>query len=933
LADVCGNCRFENTTDSQYCVRCGTALTRFPPGRPDGGEGKALNLSEELRSAPGREILPGDLIAGRYRVIEPLGESPIGRVYKVFDTVVNITVALRLIDPHLTADQRAFERLRTELKAARAIAHKNIGRMYDLDREESRCFITMEYVAGDNLKSVIGMMKQLSVVAALGIAGQVCEGLAEGHRLGVVHGDIKPSNIIIEREGNVKIMDFGLAQTLGAGDPSGAGGFLGNPDYMSPEKIEGATIDPRSDIYALGVVLFEMLTGRRPLEGATGPETALKHRHEPPPDPREINPRIPDDLGAVILKCLNKETRERFQSASELASVLGRIVERLAAEAQPRRRTSRPGLAQAGSGLRKAGPLAAALAVVIIAASLAIFLIWRGRSAAPHDTPVLVILPFENLGASEDEYFADGIGEEITNRLAALQGLAVISRTSAVQYKKSAKTIRQIGEELGVDYVLEGSVRWDRRAGGEGRIRIVPKLIRVSNETQVWSETYDRDLANIFTMQAEIAEEIARELDVALLEPERRALREKPTENMRAYDILLRQIEQFTQAYLRQDLRLYEEIASQLEKAVELDPDFVQAHLYLHSLHLHVYEAGIDQSKDRLRRARDALDRALKLEPGSPEVQAALAKHYSVAYEANERALGIYEWIIRVRPNFPPSDLASLQMRLGRWNEAIANYERAFALNPRVADNAHVLGRLYALFGKYGESERWFERALAIWPDQYYSKLGLARLPVLAKGDTQESRARLDQLPPHRLTEYNWFLLGLLERNYDGVLLRLAASPYDLFAEANFYIPIDLAYATAYYYKKLSPSMTAYAERARQHLDKALAENPEDSRYHASLGLAYAYLGRKEDAVREGRRAIELYPISRNAFEAPRGYWNLAAICTISGEYEEAVRQLEHLMSVPCGNTYSPAILRIDPQWDPLRARSDFQALLKAESK
>jgi serine/threonine-protein kinase len=272
-------------------------------------------------------------------------------------------------------------------------------------------------------------------------------------------------------------------------------------------------------------------------------------------------------------------------------------------------------------------------------------------------------------------------------------------------------------------------------------------------------------------------------------------------------------------------------------------------------------------------------------------------------------------------------------MRLGKWNEAIANYEKAFLLNPRVADNAHLLGRLYALIGRYEESERWFERALGIWPGQYYSRLGLARLPVLARGDTQEGRARLEKLSPHRLTEYNWFLLGLLERNFDGVLTRLAASAYDYFAEANFYIPIDLAYATAYHYKKLDPSMIAYTEKARHLLEKALAESPEDSRYHASLGLAYAYLGRKEEAVREGRRAIELYPMSRNAFEAPRGFWNLAAIYTIAGEYEEAVRQLEYLMSVPCGNTYSPALLRIDPQWDPLRAYPRFQALLKAQSK
>ena len=880
-----------------------------------------------------REILPGDLIAGRYRVIEILGESRKGRVYKVLDTVVNINVALRLIEPRLAAGRRMFERIGAELKTARSIAHKNVGRIYDLDKEDGSWFITMECVEGEDLKSMVGMMKQLSVRAALGIARQVCEGLAEGHRLGVVHQDIKPANIVIEREGNAKIMDFGLAQSLRLSAPPEAEGFIGTPAYMSPEQFEQPAVDRRSDIYSLGVVLFEMLTGRRPLEGATDPETALKHKHEPPPDPREFNPRIPNDLSAAILKCLKKDSRERFQTASELAAELSRIEESLSGVARPRRRRSLLGRESIKKRFLKPWPLATAVSVIIVAAGVTLFLTWRGRSAPPPKMPLLVVLPFENSGSSEDEYFVDGISDEITARLAMLQGLGVISRTSAIQYKKTAKTINQIGEELGVDYVLEGSVRWDRKGERKGRIRVTPQLIRVSDDVHIWSRTFDQELADIFSLQAEIAEEIAKELDIALLEPERESIRARPTKNLTAYDIFLRQLKAYNQAYLQQDIHMYEQIGSQLDRAIELDSDFIQAYLFLYRLNILVYNAGIDQSKERLRRAKDALDRALRLQPGMPEVQACLANYYSVAYEAHEPALGIYEWILRVRPSFPRSSLAGIQVRLGKWNEAIANLERAFVLDPRVADNAHILGRLYALVGKYEESERWFERALAIWPDQYYSKLGLARLPVLARGDVREGRARLDQLPPHRLTEYNWFLLGLLERNYDGVLTRLAGSPYDYFAEANFYIPIDLAYASVYYYKKSSSSMTAAAEKARRILEEALAGSPEDSRYHASLGLAYAYLGRGEEAVREGQRAIELYPMSRNAFEAPRGYWNLAAICTVSGEYKEAVRQLENLMSIACGNIYSAALLRIDPQWDPLRDRADFQALLKAGSK
>ncbi|MFB0566111.1 MAG: tetratricopeptide repeat protein, partial [Candidatus Aminicenantaceae bacterium] len=571
-------------------------------------------------------------------------------------------------------------------------------------------------------------------------------------------------------------------------------------------------------------------------------------------------------------------------------------------------------------------------AVVLVAASAFLYLGREGPVVPSSEVKMLVVLPFENLGSQEDEYFADGLTEELTNRLSYLHGLGVISRTSAKQYKETPKTIKQIGEELGVDYVLEGTVRWNRIGGGESRVRVTPQLIRVSDDTHLWSERYDRVLEDIFSVQSEIAEEVIKQLDITVLGPERKALYEKPTANLEAYDYYLRAAEHWTLGYLNQDANENEKAIELLQKAVELDSSFTLAYLFLTHIHSHMYAVGIDRTEERLAKSRYALDRALALEPDLPEVQLALGSYYVRAFQDYDRALEIFKSVQRARPNIPPSFLGFIQTRQGKWEEAIANYEKAFKLHPRSSDLAHILGRRYAWIGKYEKSEEWFNRALSIYPDLYYSKLGKARLPMLSSGDTKQSRILIGALPHHILTDYNWFILGILERNFDEVLDRLASTPYDTFAEAHFYIPVDLAFASVYHAMKDLSSMNTHADLARIHLERALGERPEDTRLHATLGLAYAYLGRKNEAIREGIRAVDLYPVIQDAFEGPRYILNLARIYSVVGEYEKAIVQLEHLMSIPCGNNISVHFLRLDPQWDPLRKYPRFQRLFEEKS-
>ena len=311
MAIHCPKCQFDNTSDSKFCKECGTHL----PSIED------IDVTATIE-APKEKLTTGSTFAGRYQIIEELGKGGMGRVYKVLDKEVNAKVALKLIKPEIAKDKKTIERFRNELKVARDIAHKNVCRMYHLGKEKGAYYITMEYVSGEDLKSFIRRSGIISVGKAISIANQVCEGLSEAHRLGVIHRDLKPQNIMIDKEGNVRIMDFGIARSLRAKGITGSGVMIGTPNYMSPEQVDGKETDQRSDIYSLGVILYEMVTGRAPFEGDTALSIAVKHKTEAPDDPRKYNEQLSEELCQIILKCLEKDKDIRFQNAGELRKAL-----------------------------------------------------------------------------------------------------------------------------------------------------------------------------------------------------------------------------------------------------------------------------------------------------------------------------------------------------------------------------------------------------------------------------------------------------------------------------------------------------------------------------------------------------------------------------------------------------------------------------------
>jgi serine/threonine protein kinase len=920
----CPKCHFENPEGSSFCGKCAAPLPSL----------------EEISASPTRtlekaldELTRGTTFAARYEVIEELGSGGMGNVYRAFDKKIEEEIALKLIRPEISSDKKTIERFRNELKVARKIAHRNVCKMYDLGEEEDTHYITMEYVPGQSLKGMIGMMGQLSAGQAVFIARQVCEGLDEAHRLGVVHRDLKPSNIIIDKEGNAHIMDFGIARSLKAEGITGAGKIIGTPEYMSPEQVDGKEADHRSDIYSLGVILYEMTTGRLPFEGDSPLSIALKHKTERPLDPSQYNAQIPEDLSQLILRCMNKDKEKRYQDAKGLLSELIRIeegistVEKIMLDRKP---TSSKEMTVT---IKKPWMMILVLFAVAVMIGVAILYLISRKPVPVLEKKMLVVLPFVNLGPSEDEYFADGLTEEITSRLSALHGLGVISRTSARMYKDTDKTIKQIGEDLGVDYVLEGSVRWDRTPDGRGRVRITPQLIRVSYETHLWSESFDRVIEDIFSVQSEIAEQVTRELDITILEPERNTLLTRPTDSLEAYDYYLKGIKCEYQGWINTNPEEFDYALELLEKAIELDSDFVQAHIRISMIHSWMYFSGLDRSEKRLENSKSAVDRALELQPDLPEAHLALGYYYYRGFRDYDRASEIFEFVQKARPNTLPTLLGYIQRRQGKWEESLENLEKAFKLNPRVADIPFQIVLSHGFLRRYQEAEAWITRSLSIESNNNAAKFSKVQISLLARGNTKEARNQLEELSQYRSTKFMLFNIAMLDRNYQEALDLAESFSDDSYYGPNFIFQKHFYFASVYRAKKEWSLMKTHAESALIMLEKLVKEHPDDPRFIASLSLAHAYLDRKEEAIREAKRAISLYPVSKDAVGGPGYVYNLALIYTMVGQIEDAISQLEYLLSIPAGDIISVPVLRLDPDWDPLRQHPRFKRLVEENSK
>jgi TolB-like protein/tetratricopeptide (TPR) repeat protein len=870
---------------------------------------------------------------GPYEILAPLGAGGMGEVYRARDKKLDRDVAVKVLPESVAADPDTLARFEREAKAVAALSHPNILAIHDFGTHEGTAYAVTELLEGETLRGKLDT-GPIAQKQAVDYALQVAKGLSAAHEKGIVHRDLKPENLFVSKDGHVKILDFGLAKKVEAvaadkqtSAPTGSGHtepgvVMGTAGYMSPEQVKGLPVDHRSDIFSFGAILYEMLSGKKAFRRDTNAETMAAILMKEPPELSESGRNISPALDHIVKHCLEKDRENRFQSAKDIAFALSE--------------QSSSSVVSGASGVQLAAPPAGkgkvliAVAAVVVLATVGVFLVRRPHRGGGEAGGVkrVAVLPFENLGAPEDDYFADGIADAVRGKLTSLPGLFVIARGSSTPYKKTTRTPKQIAEELEVGYLLTATVRWEKGSGGS-RVQVSPELIEVSSSgapRSRWQQAFDANITDVFQVQSDIATKVAQALGGALGAGEEKRLSEKPTQNLAAYDAFLKGEEIWNGGAndppsLRKMLGFY-------EQAVALDPGFVQAWArasYSNSL---LYANSIPTPALE-ERARQAGEKAVALAPNRPEGYLALGAYERLVRKDYNRTLVQYEKGLRLAPG----DVSLLRgtalagQGLGHWDAAVEHFRQAARLDPRDINNLGGLGDALVRLRRYPEAREAYDRALALAPTNLSVIEGKA-MASLAEGDLASARAVLKAAPkevePTALVAYvaNYQdLVWVLDQEQRELLLRLTPSAFDDDRGA-----WAICLVQVYALKGDAGNVRTYAEEARKAFEEQLRAAPDDPQRHAILGLVLAYLGRKEEAIREGQRGAGLDPVSKDATNGPYIQHQLARIYMLVGEPDKALDQLEPLVKIPY--FLSPGWLKIDPNFDPLRGNPRFQKLV-----
>src|SRR5438067_810007 len=921
------------------CATCGRQLTQCGPN----GEclrclvslGFLADGQEADRPAGRGRLTPGPLRYAHFEVeggadgfpVE-LGAGAMAITYRARDTVLNSAVALKVIDRRVAQNPGARSRFLREARAAANIHHPNVAQVTYYGEQDGECFYAMELVNGETLEARVRRDGPMPLALALQVVEQAARALAVAEVCGVVHRDIKPSNLMLESDASdalmIKVIDYGVAKVMGPqAEPAAEqtqAGFIGTPAFASPEQFAGAgqlPIDMRSDIYSLGVTLWYLLGGRTPFVGRTMEEVRARQTDELPLEQLR-NLHLPGQVISLLKSMLAPDPKDRPQSARELLSAVHSCYARFNPEARSRR--------------RRAVLARAALTLAIAALALGTWFYQRMRSFTPMERSIAV-LPFENLSSDkENAYFAEGIQDEILTRLSKIADLKVITRTSTQNYKSAPNNLPEIAKQLGVAHILEGSVQKSADA-----VRVNVQLIKAANDSHLWSDTFDRKLTDIFSVESEVSKTIADQLRVKLTGQEERVITAKPTDSPEAYDAYLRGL-----AYnLKTSAASTNLIAAQkyLREAVRLDPKFALAWAMLAYAEATGYITQNLQPTVALREEiRQAAETAANLQPNLGEAEFAKAHYYYACLKDYDTAERYFEQARRLLPNNSqvPESLAYVARRRGQWDQSEAYFNEAERLDPRNVAMLTQRGQSYVSLRRFPEALRKYDQVLNITPDDV-DTIGQKAAVLQAQGDLAQAGALLAPLvppPDDSIALEGQVYQAILERRPGSIIARLkelVAKPDPALG----YINGELRFYLGWIQQVTGDHAAAEASwrQARTELEPFVKDQPENTQLLGDLAFTYAYLGDKAAPMAVADRAMAAGTPEKDALYGHFPLEIVTRVAAVAGDSDRAIPALQKLLSVSYsgaiggGTPLTPALLRLDSMFDPIRNDPRFEKL------
>jgi serine/threonine-protein kinase len=938
---VCRKCGSEIFADSPegLCTAClfetGLDLLAHEPVAGVGDPGRrAGERAPDKKKAPRPEKTFANF--GDYELLEVIGRGGQGVVYRARQKSLNRIVALKVIGLGHWASDTHLKRFRREAEAAASLDHSGIVPIYEVGERDGSCYFSMKLVEGGQLDALVksasrtdssrGERQPMPIRQAVELIAKVARIVHYAHEHGILHRDIKSGNILLDQKGEPHLTDFGLARLVETESTvTRTMEVLGTPSYMAPEQALGNNelVSAVTDVYGLGAVLYQLLTGQPPFAGGTTYETIKLLLDTEPRQPRVLNPKIDRDLSTICLKCIEKDPRRRYSSALELAEDLERWLKHEPITARS------TGIFSRGKKWVRRNPTSALLAASLVAlAAAAGWIISKSELIRHSLTTGIAVLPFENLSdEKEHAFFADGVQDDILIKLAKIADLKVISRSSVMQYR-GKQDVRQIGNALGVSHVLEGTVR---RSGG--KVHVNAQLVDTHTDQDIWAEEYDRDLNDVFAIETEVAQSILNRLRAKISARERAAVQERPTKDLVAYDLYVRAVPAIEVADSDTKPKEIFQTVDLLNQAIARDPAFLLAYYWLAKAHDWLYFMT-DRTSARLALGKEAIDSAFRLNPNSGEAHLALALHLYWGYFDYDHARAELAIARRTLPNNPQVYEVSawIDRRQGRWSDAVRNMEHASELDPRSFSLALNVASFYLGTRAYEQVSKALDRALALNPNDINARLFAGGgLEMCWRADTRRWHAAIEKMLADEPASANdqamkWqrFNLALFERDFTAADRAVAGFPqggFDGFSR-DFWMGV-LARAKG---DVVAAQAAFTAARAEQ--EALVNAQPDVAAALCTLGMIDAGLGRKEEALREGRRAVELMPIANDSTDGPQLVFHLAVIYAWTGERDLAIEQLQISAKIPGGLTYG--MLRLDPVWDSLRGDPRFEKIVNS---